>query len=123
MADFYDWLAHYAERRPGHTAAHDLASKRGHSYAALHARTDALARHLQENLQIQPEDRVGVLCHNTTDIFEMQFACWRIGDTTELTSEGSAIVVLLNRDAPGRYAIPEAGRQAFVHEDGAVDDR
>ena len=74
MADFYDWLAHYAERRPEHTAAHDLASKRAHSYAALHARTDALARHLQENLQIQPEDRVGVLCHNTTDSFEMQFA-------------------------------------------------
>lgn len=52
--------------------------------------------------------------------FTMDFACWRIGETVDCTSEGSAIVVLLNRDAPGRYPIPDAGRAAFIAEDGAV---
>lgn len=52
--------------------------------------------------------------------FTMDFACWRTGETLECTSEGSAIVVLLNRGAPGRYPIPEAGRATFASEDGAV---
>lgn len=38
------------------------------------------------------------------------------------TAEGEAVVVLLRRDGTGRYAIPEAGRAAFVAEDGAVQD-
>lgn len=57
-----------------------------------------------------------------TTSFTMDFAVWRLGDAVERTAEGSAIVVLLNRDAPGRYAIPDAGIAAFVAEDGAVSD-
>lgn len=57
-----------------------------------------------------------------TTSFTMEFACWRLGDIVECTSEGSAIVVLLNQGAPGRYPIPEAGRATFVAEDGAVAD-
>lgn len=57
-----------------------------------------------------------------TTSFTMDFACWRLGATLDCTSEGSAIVVLLNRDAPGRYPIPEAGRAAFMAEDGALAD-
>jgi acyl-CoA thioester hydrolase len=38
------------------------------------------------------------------------------------TATGEAIVVLLNRDAPGRYPIPEAGRTAFIEIDGAVQE-
>lgn len=52
-----------------------------------------------------------------TTSFTMDFACWR---GSECTAQGGAIVVLLNRNAPGRYAIPEAGRAAFVSQDGAV---
>lgn len=56
-----------------------------------------------------------------TTSFTMEFAVWRIGDAAPTrTAEGGAIVVLLNRDAPGRYAIPDAGRAAFLAEDGAV---
>lgn len=51
--------------------------------------------------------------------FTMEFAVWRDGDCT---AEGSAVVVLLNRDAPGRSPIPEAGKAAFLAEDGAVAD-
>ncbi|OAN71321.1 thioesterase [Jannaschia sp. EhC01] len=62
----------------------------------------------------------GRVSHFRTTSFTMAFAVWRLGDTVDCTSEGSAIVVLLNRDAPGRYAIPDAGRAAFLSEDGAV---
>jgi hypothetical protein len=31
-------------------------------------------------------------------------------------------VVLLNRDAPGRHPIPEAGRRAFTEIDGAGEE-
>lgn len=58
-----------------------------------------------------------------TTSFTMAFAVWRIAETVECTSEGSAIVVLLNRDAPGRYPIPDAGRAVFLSEDGAVEER
>lgn len=53
--------------------------------------------------------------------FTLEFAVWRIaaGMDPVRTANGGAIVVLLNRDAPGRYPIPEAGRAAFVAEDGA----
>ncbi|WP_224814668.1 thioesterase family protein [Hasllibacter sp. MH4015] len=52
--------------------------------------------------------------------FTMDFAVWRVGDEVARTAEGGAIVVLLNRDAPGRYPIPDAGRAAFTEQDGAV---
>ncbi|GAB5446388.1 acyl-CoA thioesterase [Gymnodinialimonas sp.] len=55
-----------------------------------------------------------------TTSFTMDFAVWRLDEAVACTSEGSAIVVLLNRGAPGRYAIPEAGRAAFMAEDGAL---
>lgn len=54
-----------------------------------------------------------------TTSFTMEFACWR---GSERTAEGGAIVVLLNRDGPGRYPIPDTGRAAFVAEDGAIID-
>lgn len=59
-----------------------------------------------------------------TTSFTIDFAVWRIasGLDPDRCAHGGAVVVLLNRDAPGRYPIPEAGRAAFVAEDGAVPD-
>ncbi|MEX3015534.1 acyl-CoA thioesterase [Gymnodinialimonas hymeniacidonis] len=54
--------------------------------------------------------------------FTMEFAVWLPGETAQETARGGAVVVLLNRDGPGRYAIPEAGRCAFIAEDGAVSE-
>ena len=59
-------------------------------------------------------------CFRTTS-FTMDFAVWlpdRGG--ASCTATGEAIIVLLNRDAPGRYPIPQAGRDAFITRDGAV---
>jgi hypothetical protein len=49
-----------------------------------------------------------------TTSFTMEFAVWLPDPSgATCTATGEAIVVLLNRDAPGRYPIPEAGRTAF----------
>ncbi len=55
-----------------------------------------------------------------TTSFTMEFAVWLPApDVATCTATGTAIVVLLNRDAPGRCPIPEAGRRAFEKLDGA----
>ncbi len=78
-ARFYDFVAHYALRRPAHLAAVDLASGRRHSYQELHRRIEAVAHHLFHRCGVRAGDRVAVLAHNSTDILEIQFACWRVG--------------------------------------------
>lgn len=57
-----------------------------------------------------------------TTSFTLEFAVWRIGDVVARTAHGGAVVVLLNRDAPGRHPIPTAGRAAFVAQDNAHAD-
>ncbi len=79
MERFHDWVAHYGQRRPGHVAVHDLAASREIDYRTLDQRIDALAYHLQSHLMIEPGDRVAMLLRNSSDVFEVQFACWRIG--------------------------------------------
>ena len=55
--------------------------------------------------------------------FTMEFAVWLPDPAAAVcTATGEAIIVLLNRDAPGRYPIPEAGRRAFTKEDGAEEE-
>ncbi|MBT4486759.1 MAG: AMP-binding protein, partial [Rhodospirillaceae bacterium] len=73
--------------------AHDLASDRRFTYAEFHDRIDRAALYLRDGLGVGDGDRVAVLCHNDTDVFELQFACRRIG----------AIFLPLN----WRLAVPE----------------
>jgi fatty-acyl-CoA synthase len=90
---YYDWIAHSAARRPEALAAVDLESGRRLTYRAFNRRIAALAGHLQEACGVAPGARVAVLAHNSTDTFELQFACFRLG----------AIFVPLN----WRLAVPE----------------
>ncbi|MCK6545438.1 long-chain fatty acid--CoA ligase [Myxococcota bacterium] len=76
---FPDFVRHYARRRPGHVAVRDLASSRQWTYRELDERIERLASHLATRLGVARGDRVAVLCHNSTDVYELQFACWRIG--------------------------------------------
>ena len=78
------------------------------------------------NEMVGGEDYIvtGRTCRFRTTSFTMDFAVWRItlGMPPQCTADGGAIVVLLNRDAPGRYPIPQAGRAAFETEDGATPE-
>lgn len=76
---YYDCIAHHAMRRPDSTAAVDLATGRRHSYRSFDNRVSRLAGAFRYQFGIGAGDRVAVLAPNTTDTFEVQFACGRIG--------------------------------------------
>jgi len=76
---YYDCIAHHAIRRPDATAAVDLDSGRSFSYQAFDDRIGRLAWSLRETYGVAAGERVAVLAPNTTDTFEVQFACARLG--------------------------------------------
>ncbi|HLY82178.1 MAG TPA: long-chain fatty acid--CoA ligase [Acidimicrobiales bacterium] len=75
----YDWIAHHAQVRPDKVAMVDLRTDRRITYAAMHRRVDQLCALLHRELGVAAGDRVAVYSHNDTNIFEVQFACWRLG--------------------------------------------
>jgi fatty-acyl-CoA synthase len=76
---YYDCIAHHALRRPHSLAAVDLATERRHTYREYNERISRLAGSFRLQFSIRPGDRIAVLAPNTTDTFEVQFACGRIG--------------------------------------------
>ena len=75
----YDWIAHYASTRGDCVAMEDLATGRSFTYAEFDQRVGRLAAGLRARFGVARGDRVAVLAHNSSDLFEMQFACARIG--------------------------------------------
>ncbi len=75
----YDWIAYHATTRGDHTAMVDLATGRTFTYAQFHDRVGRLASGLRSAYGVKRGDRVGVLAHNSSDVFEIQFACARLG--------------------------------------------
>ena len=75
----YDWIAHHAARRPEAVAAVDLPGGRSLSYRAFERRIARLACYLRGVCGVGPGARVAVLAQNGTDLFEVQFACFRLG--------------------------------------------
>lgn len=73
-----DWISHHAAVSPGRRAMTDVHSGRSFTYAEMNERCGRLASHLRR-LGIGHGDRVAVLCYNSTDIFEIQFACCKLG--------------------------------------------
>ncbi len=73
-----DWIAHHALWSPDKTAAIDLHSGRRFSDAEFNSRCERLASFLAAECGVGRGDRVGILAHNSTDIFELQFACPKI---------------------------------------------
>ena len=74
-----DWIAYHAKSRPDALAMVDLGTRRRFTYRNVHTRADELARVLHHHYGIGPGDRVAIYTQNTTNVFEVQFACWRLG--------------------------------------------
>ena len=74
-----DWIAHHARYSPRREAVHDLASGRRFAYAEFDERVNRAALWLRDRFAVEPGDRVAVLSHNDSDVFEVQFACRRLG--------------------------------------------
>ena len=75
----HDWIANHALRRPEAEAAIDLGTGERLTYRAFHERIDAIAAWLGDDFAIGTGDRVTVLAQACTDIFAIQFACFRLG--------------------------------------------
>lgn len=88
-----DWIAHHARYSPRREAVHDLASGRRFTYAEFDERIGRAALWMRDRLGVGRGDRIAVLAHNDSDVFEVQFACRRLG----------AIFLPLN----WRLAVPE----------------
>src|SRR5262245_13502853 len=97
-----DWISHHARFAPGSEAAHDLSSGRRFTYAQFDERITRAAVWLARAFGVRQGDRVAVLSMNDTDVFELQFACRRLG----------AIFLPLN----WRLAVPEL---EFIAKDAA----
>lgn len=74
-----DWIAHHARYSPRREAVHDLASGRRFTYADFDGRIGRAALWMRDRLGVGRGDRVAVLSHNDSDVFEVQFACQRLG--------------------------------------------
>jgi len=110
----FDWLAHHAKVRPDKEAVIDLGTKRRFTWAEVNDRTSRLAAAFASEFRIRDGDRVAVLAHNNSNLFEVQFACWKLG----------AIMVPLN----WRLAVPElefivgdADPAVMIHDDPLAD--
>lgn len=93
MIKVYDWIQAHNNRIPDKLAMIDWHSSRRFTYSEMNSRVVKLAGFMQHDLKVKKGDRIAVLGFNSSDIFEIQFACFRIG----------AIFVPLNL----RLAIPE----------------
>lgn len=73
-----DWLFHWAQRTPDATALQEPDTGRRFTYGALHARVCRLANALVHK-GVRKGHRVAVLAQNTSEQFELLFACMKIG--------------------------------------------
>ena len=77
--DIRDWIARHAHRRPESTAQIDYASGRRFTYADMHQRVGRIAHYLLNTIELKPQSVVAVLGNNSSDIFDIDFACARAG--------------------------------------------
>lgn len=104
----YDWIASVADRRGSHTAQIDISSGRRFTYMEMHHRVGSLASHLR-SLGVNKGDRVAYLMLNSTDVFEVIFACWRLG----------AVAVALNwRLTPNEleFIVTDSAPTVVIHD-------
>ncbi len=79
MTRAYDWIASHALRIPDRIAAIDHHTGRRLTYREFDARISRLAGLLREEHGVGRGDRVAMLSPNSTDNFELLFACHRLG--------------------------------------------
>ena len=79
LVSYYDCISHHANRGGDRLAAVDLEGGRRLTYNDFDDRIARLASVLRDDFRVAAGDRVAVLAPNNTDIFEVQFACGRLG--------------------------------------------
>jgi fatty-acyl-CoA synthase len=75
----FDWLKRHAERTPDKLAVVDAFSNRQFTYSQYNRRADQLAQYLKHRLNLEVGDRISILAQNSSDYYEVLFACGKIG--------------------------------------------
>ena len=75
---YYDWVEYQSNFRPEKIAIKEISSGKELSYKTLNDRSKALAGWLQKN-GLEKGDRVAILSNNCAEVFELEFACGKIG--------------------------------------------
>lgn len=74
-----DWIAFHADRTPEKLAMIDQETGRQFTYGEFNDRSARLAAYLQQTWQVQPGDRIAILAKNSSEYFEFQFTCIKLG--------------------------------------------
>lgn len=88
-----DWIAFHADRTPEKIALIDQVTHRQYTYYEMNERAGKLAAYLKEQWGTQAGDRIAILAKNSSEYFEFEFACIKLG----------ALMLPLN----WRLAVPE----------------
>ncbi len=75
----YDWLAYHARYNADSPACVDLGTGRRFTYAEINDRSTRLATGLAAEHGAGKGDRVAIIAANSTDFYELMFACWKLG--------------------------------------------
>lgn len=73
------WLDYHAKYDTDTVAAVDIETGRSFTFGEFDDRLKRLAVGLRKEFRLKKGDRVAVLAQNSTDVFEMLFACWELG--------------------------------------------
>ena len=73
------WLDYHARYDSDMLAAVDVDTGRRFTYREFNSRLCRLAEGINDRVALEKGDRVAVLTQNSTDVFEMLFACWELG--------------------------------------------
>ena len=75
----FDWIKRHAERAPDKIALVDAHTNRQFTYAQFNERANRFASFLKNELGIKQGDRVSLLAANSSDYYEILFACGKMG--------------------------------------------
>ncbi len=75
----FDWIKRHAERTPDKIAVVDAHTDRQFTYAEFNQRANCFASFLVQELGVNQGDRVAILAGNSSDYYEILFACGKMG--------------------------------------------
>lgn len=75
----FDWIKRHAERTPGKLALVDAYTGQELTYAQFNERADRLAHFLVHRIGLQRGDRISILAGNSSNYYEVLFACGKAG--------------------------------------------
>lgn len=77
--DHFDWINRHAERTPSKLAVVDAHTKKQYSYEQFNHRINNFSSFLVNTLQLHKQDRISILAQNSSDYYEILFACGKTG--------------------------------------------